>query len=96
MPSDRIRAFCNHPLHFQKATFQSDHDGVRAITGVELRENVLQMIFHCVFRDIERVRDDFIGATLRNSTKYIKLADCNRIISRVLGDLLSDLRGGLE
>src|SRR5215813_13275142 len=78
--------------HIKETALQSDHDGVRAIARVQLGENTLQMILDCVLRDVQIGSDDLVGITICHATKNIEFTSRDRIIRRVFGDLLGDIR----
>jgi len=81
-------------LHVEETTLEGDHDRVGTITGVEFRENALEMPLDGVLGDAKMFSDDLVGTATGNTTERFQLAAGERIVGNMLshfyGDFLRD------
>src|SRR5215471_1969688 len=80
-------------LHVMNTALHSDHDSVRAIARVQFGENTFQVILDSVLRDVQIGSNNLVGITICHSSEHIEFTARNRIIPRMFGNLLGDLRG---
>jgi hypothetical protein len=80
-------------LHVEETTLEGDHDRVGTITGVEFRENALEMPLDGVLGDAEMFSDDLVGTATGNTTECFQLSAGERIVGNVLGHFYGDFLG---
>src|ERR1039458_2182944 len=79
-------------LHLQKTALERNDHGMRAIAGVQLREDACNVMLDRLFRYVQHGRDDLVGTALRDAAKYVEFARGDSIVGGVFGNLLRDFR----
>ena len=70
---------------------QSDRDCFRPVAGTEFIHNVLDVNFHCLFRNKEPFGDIAISVTFGYVTEDFDFAVGKIVVSEMLGELNGDL-----
>src|SRR5208337_5422068 len=80
-------------LELNDPALESDHRGMRAILGVQLRQDVSYLALDRLFAQRERPGDLLVRVALRNEPQDTYLRRRERVVRGVLGQLERHLRG---
>ena len=72
-----------HLRKLNDAPFEGDHHRVRAIVGVELRQDVPDTTRHGVFGQAQVIGNLLVGVPRGNQLQHIELRRCQRLEVRV-------------
>src|ERR1700677_810053 len=77
-------------LELDDAALQADGDGVGAVVGIELGQNIFDVGLDGFFGDGEPIGDDFIGVTGGNQAKDFDFARGELVVGGVIGEFGGD------